>query len=441
MFQYKMNEDQVLSGKLIQKLIEKHRVSNLPRFEKLERYYKNENNILGRKMKDASKPNNKVAHPYAEYISDVLTAYFMGEGVNYSSSGNECDVLIPILNYNDSQDEDMELARDCSIYGLGIELLYIDADGMERFKRISPKECVLVYDTTIEEELLYGIRYYTEKDILTDDENVIIEVYSRNDVAKYKCNNQFNGMTEISREEHYFGLVPVVVYINNEECSGDFEKVISLIDAYDLMESESLNNQQYFSDAYLTITGMTLDEDTVGNMKENRVMLLDEGCDAKWLIKDENDTLVENIKNRLDNDIHKFSKVPNMSDKEFSSNSSGVAIKYKTMALENLAAIKERKFKKGLQRRIELIFNTLGLKGDKMDWRAIDIAFKRNLPTNETEIANMVNQLRGLVSEETLVAQIPFVDNVMSEVEKLQAEKEKNMSLYNFPLMEEEDEE
>jgi SPP1 family phage portal protein len=234
-------------------------------------------------------------------------------------------------------------------------------------------------------------------------------------------------MTEIGREQHYFGLVPVVVYINNEECSGDFEKVISLIDAYDLMESESLNNQQYFSDAYLTITGMTLDEDTVGNMKENRVMLLDEGCSAEWLIKQENDALVENIKNRLDNDIHKFSKVPNMSDKEFSSNSSGVAIKYKTMALENLAAIKERKFKKGLQRRIELIFNTLGLKGDKMDWRAIDIAFKRNLPTNETEIANMVNQLRGLVSEETLVAQIPFVDNVMSEVEKLQAEKEKNM--------------
>ena len=53
----------------------------------------------------------------------------------------------------------------------------------------------------------------------------------------------------------------------------------------------------------------------------------------------------------------------------------------------------------------------------------------------------MVNQLRGLVSDETLVAQIPFVDDVIGEIERLQAEKEKNMSLYNFPLMEEEDEE
>ena len=111
------------------------------------------------------------------------------------------------------------------------------------------------------------------------------------------------------------------------------------------------------------------------------------------------------------------------------------------MAIENLAAIKERKFKKGLQRRIELIFNTLNLKGDSLDWRAIDISFKRNLPTNETEIANMVNQLRGLVSEETLVAQIPFVSDVASEVEKLQQEKEMNMSLYNFNFDKEIDDE
>ena len=436
-----MNEDQILNSKLIQKLIEKHKCSNLPRFEKLERYYNNENKILGRTLKDASKPNNKIAHPYAEYITDVLTAYFMGEGVSYSSIGMELDKLTPILNYNDAADQDMELAKDCSIYGIGIELLYIDADGMERFRRIDPKECILVYDTSLEEEMLYCIRFYPEVDLLTDEITNIIEVYGRDDIAKYKCNNQFNGMTEISREKHYFNLVPVSVYYNNEEVSGDFEKVIHLIDAYDLMESESLNNQEYFSDCYLTISGMTMDEETVGNMKNNRVLLLDEGCSAEWLIKQENDALVENMKNRLDNDIHKFSKVPNMSDQEFSNNSSGVAIKYKTMAIENLAAIKERKFKKGLQRRIELIFNTLNLKGDSLDWRAIDISFKRNLPTNETEIANMVNQLRGLVSEETLVAQIPFVSDVASEVEKLQQEKEMNMSLYNFNFDKEIDDE
>ena len=41
----------------------------------------------------------------------------------------------------------------------------------------------------------------------------------------------------------------------------------------------------------------------------------------------------------------------------------GHSIKYKTMPMENVVSIKERKFKKGLQRRIELIFVMLGLKG------------------------------------------------------------------------------
>ena len=83
-------------------------------------------------------------------------------------------------------------------------------------------------------------------------------------------------------------------------------------------------------------------------MKENRVLLMDEGTSAEWLIKQINDAYVENMKNRLDKDIHKFAKCPNMSDQEFASNASGIAIKFKLLGTENLVSIKERKFKRGL---------------------------------------------------------------------------------------------
>ena len=76
---------------------------------------------------------------------------------------------------------------------------------------------------------------------------------------------------------------------------------------------------------------------------------MDEGTSAEWLIKNSNDTTIENMKNRLDADIHKFAKCPNLADKEFASNASGIAIKFKTLGTENLVAIKERKFKRGLQ--------------------------------------------------------------------------------------------
>ena len=427
MIQYKLNKNQELTSPLIKKLIEKHKQNQIPRFQKLDDYYHCKNKILTRVMSDEQKPNNKVAHPYASYITDTLTGYFMGEGVTYSSLDDSAlEELNMVVEYNDSQDEDTELAKDMSIFGVGIELLYADEEGSTRIKRIDPREMILVYDDTLDEELLYGIRYYQCEDILTDQKYYIIEVYSATDVSIYKSDELINSLELIDSYVHYFDLVPIVVYFNNEEEIGDFEPVISLIDAYDQMEADSLNDFEYFVDAYLCLKGLVADTEDVKTMKENRILLLDADSDAKWLIKDTNDTNIENVKNRLDSDIHKFSKVPDMSDESFSGNASGVAIKYKTLPMENIVAIKERKFKKGLQRRIELIFNIISRSSAAYDWRGVDITFTRNLPTNDTEIASMVSTLSGIVSNETLLAQIPFVDDVQTELDKVEEEKDAN---------------
>jgi len=65
-----------------------------------------------------------------------------------------------------------------------------------------------------------------------------------------------------------------------------------------------------------------------------------------------------------------------------------------------------------------------GLLNTGFDWRGIEIVFTRNIPSNDTDIANMVNTLSGIVSEETLLAQIPFVEDVEAELERVKAERE-----------------
>lgn len=443
MLKYKLSKEQELTPELIKKLINKHQQNDVPKMIKMDKYYQTKNKILERTMADETKPNNKVAHPYASYITDTLTGYFMGEGITYSSLDEAAaEELNLILEYNDAADEDMELAKDMSIFGLAIEMQYIDLDGNNRIKKIDPREMILVYDDTLDEELLYGIRYYEGIDLLTDKKYYNIEVYTDKEIINYKADELLGSLTFVGSTQHYFGMVPIAVFFNNEEEIGDFEPVISLIDAYDSLESDSLNDFEYFVDAYLCLTGLTADSDDVRTMKENRVLLLDSDSDAKWLTKNVSDTNVENIKDRLDTDIHKFAKVPNMSDEGFAGNASGVAIKYKTMPMENVVAIKERKFKKGIQRRIEMIFNILSIKGTNYDWRAIDIAFTRNLPTNDTEIASMVSTLSGIVSNETLLAQVPFVTNVATEVEKVKAENKGNPFLdYKIGLNGEEEDE
>ena len=382
-------------------------------------------------MKDKSKPNNKIANAYASYITDTLVGYFIGEPISYTSND---DVLLQdlsmIFEYNDEADENAELAKNASIYGVAYEMLYLsEEDKMIRFKALNPKEIIPIFDKTVEQNLMAVIRYYDDYDVVDDKTYTLVEVIDNTMVRRYKMDNSFLLLEEYP---HYFGMVPVAIYKNNEEERGDFEAVISLIDAYDKMESDTLNDFEYFVDAYLALYGFTAEPEDVAQMKENRILLMDEGTSAEWLIKQTSDTYVENMKNRLDADIHKFAKCPNMADKEFASNASGVAIKFKLLGTENLVSIKERKFKRGLQQRLELMSMINSVLREGFDWRGIDIIFTRNIPSNDTDIANMVNTLKDIVSEETLLAQIPFVENVQDELERLKQEREESKELNPF---------
>ena len=393
---------------------------------KLENYYNAKNEILSRTMRDTTKPNNKIANSYASYITDTLVGYFVGKPISYS--GNDTNVLNElqmIFEYNDEADENAELAKNASIYGIAYELLYMN-ENVVRFKSLDPKECIPIFDDTLDNNLLAFIRYYDNYDVVQDKTITIIEVITDKETVRYSTTSTLGNLTFIESYPHYFGMVPIAIYKNNEEESGDFEQVISLIDAYDKLESDSLNDFEYFVDAYLALYGFTAEPEDIAQMKENRVLLMDEGTSAEWLIKDTSDNNIENIKNRIDADIHKFAKCPNLADKEFASNASGVAIKFKLLGTENKVAIKERKFKRGLQQRLELLANIKGVLANGFDWRSIDIIFTRNIPANDTDIANMVNTLSGIVSEETLLAQIPFVEDVAGEIERLDKEKEKD---------------
>lgn len=375
-------------------------------------------------MADPAKPNHKVVNPYANYITDIMTGYFLGDPVTYTSEDSELlNVLNAIYNYNDESAENAELSQDASITGVAFEILYLDADKQIRFETISSLGGIPIYEDTIEGDLLYFIRYYTNKDILTGKETTIVEVYSRSEIITYTKDFAASGLTFKSRVSHSFGMVPVVVYYNNKEALGDFEPVLSEIDAYDILESDSLNEMDYFADAYLGLYGMGgTDSDDIAAMKEQRVLLMPADGKAEWIVKNPSDTYIENMKTRIDANIHKFSKCPAMTDQDFAANASGVAMKYKLMGLENATSKKERAFKVGLQRRLELICRMLAVMGSNYDYRAVNIVFTRNIPTNLVEIAEVINNLGSLLSDETKISLLPLDVDFAAEQARKQAE-------------------
>ena len=192
-------------------------------------------------MADPSKPNNRIVNPFANYITDIMTGYFMGEPIKYTSAEDDLiNEILAIFNYNDEAAEDATLAKDASIFGSAYEQIYIDGDGNIRFQKLDAIRAIPIYDDTIEADLLYFIRYYTDEDIITGDTTEYVEVFSRTYHQLYK--RSVSSLRLVSEELHNFGMVPIVVYKNNEECFGDFEPVMSLIDAYDIIQSDSVND-------------------------------------------------------------------------------------------------------------------------------------------------------------------------------------------------------
>ena len=127
--------------------------------------------------------------------------------------------------------------------------------------------------------------------------------------------------------------------------------------------------------------------------------------------------------------IHTVSNAPDFSSEEFNQGvSSGVALSYKLVGFNNIASNVEAQFRKAVLKRIELLNNVLSLTDtDSVD---VQVDFTHNLPTNISDTVEMVNSLRGLVSDETLISQLPFVDDVDAELQKI-ADQEAQ-SIYQF---------
>lgn len=397
---------------------------------RLKDYYLGRQAILKKPQRSNNAPNNKIVANYCEYITDMSTGFFMGKPVAYSSiseNDDEVDALQDIYQYNDEAAHNLHLAEEASITGSAYEILYMDEDAQIRFHAIPSEEMLMVYDTSLEENVLYAIRLFRVYDPDGSNYQEYADVYDKQYVTHYLYTaGQLRPLGE--PEAHYFDGVPVVEYLNNRESRGDFEGVMSLVDAYNKAQSLTLDDMEDFTDAYLVLKGMGgTTGDDIAELRRNKVLSLDEGGGAEWLIKNLNDTYIENIKTRLQKDIHKFSSVPDMSDEAFAGNATGVAIKYKLIGLEQIRSRKERGFKKGLQRRIELIAGMLKLKNAAdIDFRDIEITFTANLPSNDQEQANIVKTLYGLVSQKRLLSLLPFVTDPAEEMDELKKEQEES---------------
>ena len=426
-----LNKNTELTPKVLHKMIEYFILNVQPRLEKYKNYYDGVQAILSKAYSDPTKPCNKTVINYCKSIVDSYCGYLATPGHISYRSENDIETIMDILRYNDYQAEDSDFLLDALVYGVAAELMFHDEMAKTRFRLINPTQCFGIYDDSLTGDLLYFVRIY-DADLWDNNDTFYVDVYDDWQIKRYKMYGKNGNLEFIGEEFHYFSQCPANIFYLPDEKS-IFDCILNLQDSVNELLSAEVDDYSAFCDAYMVLEGVEADAEAIASMKENRVMLVPEGAKAYWLTKSANDAQVENILKRCHDSIYRVAQCPDFSSESFIGGvSSGIAIQYRLTGMETRAGKIEAMMKKALQRRVEIICGIASLKLGEDVFRDIQIDFKRNIPADTTATINMINALKGTVSDATLLAQLDFITDVNAEMEAVQEQKAANMELYGF---------
>ena len=377
------------------------------RLNKLARYYDGRHDILGR-ARLSGLPNNRIVHAFPRYISQVSASYLLGEPVNVEGPEPGAEALRALLKTAAADSIDVDLAIAQSVFGRAVSLCYEDNTAKPFVCSLDPRSAFVVYADTVDHAPLFGA--YLEGNGAARR----VTVYTSDRIITYPQKGSGGSVAVLP---HPFLAIPMVEYLNASDAHGDFEDVLSLVDAYDLLACDRLNDRQQFSDAILVLTGvMGIGPDPGDSVsalerlrQEKTLALPDADAKAEWLMKNPVERDLDVLRGTLVEDIHKFSLTPDFSDERFAGNASGIAIKYKLFNFDNRVKLKERFFITGLRERARAFCGWLKTRrGVTLDADELTFRLARRLPMNEAERAQTLQALKEILPKETLVQNSPI---------------------------------
>lgn len=400
------------------------------RYRKLEDYYRGDHPIL---REQRSPEEVKVAVNYARYVVDLGLGYYLGEPVKYDGNpqrggaemlrgrkerrGGALD-LSPLLACYDSQhisEVDQELGRSMGIYGDCLELCYGAAGDLPlpRSAAIHPASGILVCDSTVEHNKLFGL-IWERRETLAREKYYFVTVYTDRTARDFRSDDLKTAVFHPIGQPrpHFFGEVPVIAYENNGQRQGDFEQIISLIDAYNALMSSRLTDKKKFVDALLVFYGMTLREGDEGKLLREKFL---DGAPldarAEYIQKTFDEAGVQVLADALVREMHKQTLTVDMSDEKFAGNASGQALKLKLLTMNLMVKNKLRRMEKGLKERLRMYNRWLVTMGkmEPVSGSDVDVVFTVNMPIDEGEILELVTRLQGIVDDQTLLGQLWFI--------------------------------
>lgn len=426
-----------------------------------ERYYRGDHDILDKKRMVVGEggeltevdnlPNNRrVDNQYAKMV-DQKKNYLLGQPVTFDSKDKTyVESLKKVFNKR-FQKTLKDLGEDCINGGIAWICPYFN-DGELKFKKFPAYEILPFWNDAAHTELEMAVRYYLEeKPDAVSPLDVIekVELYTKNGIEYYTFDNNrlipdvtkkraayMTVTTGDSSVEYNWERIPLVAFKVNAKEIPLIKRCKSLQDGINDIISSFKDNME--EDARNTILVLeNYDGQNLGEFRRNvaqygaiKVRSGDGGKgDVRTLQIEVNSQNYQAIL-----DIFKKALIENCKGYDFSDLKAGnpnqMNIKSVYSDIDLDANDMETEFAASFEDLLWFVNQHLGV-GDTVD---VDVIFNRDGVVNESEIMQMLTQCGLKLSNETLIAQVPFLDDPQDELKRVKKEEQEAMDAYEGAL-------
>lgn len=426
--QYTYKSDAEISTQDVLSITNEFIGNNVPKYQRLQRYYRGQHDIYNQAPKDSYKPDNKLIINFPRKAVTDFNGFFIGNMVKIDSPDDNVDKTIAQWqNENNFEDVLLEVSKQASEYGHSFFYVYQDEKGDTKVTVSSVQNTFLIYDDTPAKDVKYAIQFSE-----TVEGQLVITLYDNNYIRTFTQTSGNGGLTMIDSIINPYGCIPVIEVLENSDRMALCQDTLSLIDALNKAMSEKTNDVDYFADAYLKMINVEIDEDSMKDFRKNRMINVTGSPnygdpDIGFIQKPSSDETQEHLIDRLINSIYSIAGITNINDESFGGNPTGVALQMKFKPMQNMAKAKSLKLKKSLRQVFQCVFAVDDSTPDDA-WNELTFKFSQNVPTNTGEIANLINVAFGKLPLRLLYSQIPWIDDPDKAVEEFKEEQAENQS-------------
>jgi len=427
--------------------------------EEKKRYYIDR---YGTKREDTNLSNNKLSHPYFTKLVNQKANYLLSK--EFSIQVDEQDAKASQFQDVCSQYFDKSFMRrlktickQAIINGIAWLQVYYNEQGKLCFKRI-PSQEVIPFWHDAEHTVLDGlIRFYTimEYKLNAEKQEITkVEYYTTEGVWYYEIRNgklqqdkdkvsgeqSIKGHFQVKETdkdgndvitEVIWDRIPFIAFKYNEDEISLLNYVKSLIDDYDNRVSDTADLIADVPNAIRVVRGYngTDKGEFSQNLATYRNIFVDENGGVEQLTSQADTTCTEAHLSRLKDDIYEAGNGVNV-QKENLGSTSGVALKIRYADLDADCSSMANNFAASIEELCWFIQTDIAGKGiNDFEEIEFDIIFNMDTLINESDVINDCKNSSGIISDETILANHPWVTDLDKELERKKAEQEEAMEL------------